>query len=127
MYDADFNLNTSTLRYLLDFVIGFERNTCYLKFSKVSTFRLQNKTFFRSSYIVYKSQNVLQVHVGMEASKPTKQDGNDTITVSHHPYILCHLATTYTNMLSLCLFVVGWVVVGVRCVLISMESGLCCG
>ena len=45
-----------------------------------------------------------QVYVGMEASKPTKLDGNDTTTLSHHPYmyILCHFATTCTNML--CVF-----------------------
>ena len=23
---------------------------------------------------------------------------NDTTTLSHHPYILCHFATTYTNI-----------------------------
>ena len=26
-------------------------------------------------------------------------DGNDTTTLSHHPYILCLFAATYTNML----------------------------
>ena len=25
--------------------------------------------------------------------------GNDTTTLSHHPYILCRFATTYTSML----------------------------
>ena len=29
----------------------------------------------------------------------TKLDGNDTTTLSHHHYFLCHFATTYTNML----------------------------
>ena len=33
-----------------------------------------------------------QAHVGMEPSKPAKQDGNNTTTLSHHPYILCHFA-----------------------------------
>ena len=45
---------------------------------------------------------------------------NDTTTLSHHPYILCHFATTHKY--GLCLLVVcreglwkavGWVVVGV--------------
>ena len=54
-----------------------------------------------------------QVHVGMEASKPTKLDGNDTTTLSHHPYILCHFATACTNMICVFFVVVGWVVVGV--------------
>ena len=45
-----------------------------------------------------------QVHVGMEPYKTTtKLDGNDTTTLSHHPYILCHFAAAYTNML--CVFV----------------------
>ena len=39
--------------------------------------------------------------IGME---PTKLDGNDTTTLSHHPYILCHFATTYTNMV--CMFLI---------------------
>ena len=30
--------------------------------------------------------------------KPTKLDGNDTTTLSRHPYILCHFAAAYTNM-----------------------------
>ena len=34
--------------------------------------------------------------------KSTKPDGNDTTTLSHHPYFLCHFATTYTNMLCVC-------------------------
>ena len=49
-----------------------------------------------------------------------KLDGNDTTTVSHRPYILCHFAATYTNMV--CMFVgcgglwkaVWWVVLGVH-------------
>ena len=43
-----------------------------------------------------------QAHVEMEASKTnqTIQMGiNDTTTLSHHPYILCHFAATYANML----------------------------
>ena len=31
-------------------------------------------------------------HVGMEPSKPAKQDGSDTTTHLHHPYIFCHFA-----------------------------------
>ena len=27
---------------------------------------------------------------------------NDTTTLSHHPYILCHFATTYTKMVCVC-------------------------
>ena len=54
--------------------------------------------------------------------KPTKLDGNDTTTISHHPYILCHFAK---NALCLLLVVcigglwkaVGWVVLGVECML----------
>ena len=41
------------------------------------------------------------MHVRMEASKPTKLDRNDTTTLSHHPYILRHFATTCINMLLL--------------------------
>ena len=45
---------------------------------------------------LYKSQKKFskwkQVHVGQKRSKPAKQDGNDTTTHSHHPYILCHFA-----------------------------------
>ena len=66
--------------------------------------------------------------------KPTKLDGNDTIyayssstpvtsttvsstpvsstVISHHPYILCHFATAYTNMLCVFLSCVQRVVVG---------------
>ena len=29
----------------------------------------------------------------MYTQKPAKQDGNDTTTLSHHLYILCHFAT----------------------------------
>ena len=42
-----------------------------------------------------------QAHVGME---PTKVDGNDTTTLSHHPYFLCHFAATYTIMV--CMFLI---------------------
>ena len=34
--------------------------------------------------------------------KTTKLDGNDTTTLSHHPYILCHFTTICTNMLCVC-------------------------
>ena len=37
---------------------------------------------------------------GWNPQKPAKQDGNDTITHSHHLYILCHFANY-----SLCLLV----------------------
>ena len=30
---------------------------------------------------------------------PQKADENDTTTLPYHPYILCHFAATYTNML----------------------------
>jgi len=46
----------------------------------------------------------------MEASKTTKLDGNDTTTLSHHPYILSILPLC---RLFLFFFVVWWVVVGV--------------
>ena len=38
------------------------------------------------------------MHVGMETSKTNQTTvyGNDTTTLSHHPYILCHFAATYT-------------------------------
>ena len=39
----------------------------------------------------------------MQGWNPKKLDGNDTTTLSHHPYILYHFAATYTNML--CVFV----------------------
>jgi len=56
---------------------------------------------------------------------------NDTTTLSHHPYILCHFATTYTNMVCVCCVwlwkAVGSVVVGVYCIFMCMESELCCG
>ena len=38
--------------------------------------------------------------------KPTELDGNDTTTLSHHPYILCHFAATYTNIFVSCVRVV---------------------
>ena len=36
---------------------------------------------------------------GWKPQKPTKLDGNDTTTLSHHPYILCRFATACTNMI----------------------------
>ena len=41
---------------------------------------------------VTKTFSELKVHIGMEHQEPTKLDGNDTTTISHHPYILCHFA-----------------------------------
>ena len=41
-----------------------------------------------------------KVHVAMEPSKTTKLHGNDTTTLSHHSYILCHLPTMHTTKLS---------------------------
>ena len=57
-----------------------------------------------------------KVHVGMEPQKPTKLDGNDTTTPSHHPYILCHLPPlTQVRFVFVCREglwkAVGWVVV----------------
>ena len=39
---------------------------------------------------------------GWKPQKSTKPDENDTKTLSHHPYVLYHFATTYTNMLCVC-------------------------
>ena len=61
-------------------------------FHKVASYFTSHKKFSEGK----------QVHVEMEASKPTKLDGNDTTTLSHHPYILCHFATGCTNMI--CVF-----------------------
>ena len=33
-----------------------------------------------------------QAHVVMDPSQPAKQDGNNIIALSQHPYILCHFA-----------------------------------
>ena len=57
---------------------------------------------------------------------------NDTTTLLRHPYILCHFAATYTNVLVACREglwkAVGSVVVGAHVVhLTCMESELCCG
>ena len=60
---------------------------------------------------------------GWKPQKPTKLDGNDTTTLSHHPYI-CHFAATYTNMLCVCQLRAEkgcgrqW---GVQCILVCME------
>ena len=39
---------------------------------------------------------------GWNPQKTSKLDGNDSTTLSHHTYILCHFAATYTNMLCVC-------------------------
>ena len=39
------------------------------------------------------------MHVGWNPKKPTELDGDDTTTLSYHPYILCLFAATYINML----------------------------
>ena len=53
----------------------------------------------------YKSQKVFWRKTSAcrdgSLKNPTKLDGNDT-TLSHHSYILCHFAATYTNMLCVC-------------------------
>ena len=53
----------------------------------------------RSSAPVYyceRKRKVKRGRPGNEArwnpQKPTKLDGNDTTTISHHPYIVCHFA-----------------------------------
>ena len=35
---------------------------------------------------------------GWNPQKPTKLDGNETITSTHHPYILCHFASQYLSL-----------------------------
>ena len=40
---------------------------------------------------------------GTLKNQPNYIDGNDSTTLSHHSYILCHFAAAYTNML--CVFV----------------------
>ena len=40
--------------------------------------------------------------LGWNPQKPAKQYGNDTTTLLHHPYILCHVPTTQTMKLSIC-------------------------
>ena len=66
----------------------------------------------------------------MEPLKTNQLDGNDTTTLSHHPYILCHLAAAYTNMI--CVSYVhkvmeGSVVGSAGSVCACMGSRLCCG
>ena len=50
----------------------------------------------------------------MEPSNPTKLDGNDTTTISHHPYILWCFANYVLCLLVVCIGglwkAVGWVV-----------------
>ena len=41
---------------------------------------------------------------GWKSQKPTKLDGNDTTTLSHHPYILYHFATMHLHKYALSLF-----------------------
>ena len=68
---------------------------------------------------------------GWNPQKPTKLDRNDTTTISHHPYILCHFANYALCLLVVCIGglwkAVGWVVLGVECMLMCMGSELCCG
>ena len=68
---------------------------------------------------------------GLNHQKATKLDGNDTITLSHHPYIFCHFADL--QKCSFCLIVVcsgglwkavGWVVLGVKCMLMCTGNEL---
>ena len=73
-----------------------------------------------------KSSERKQVHVGMEASKTNQTKMG--MTPQHFHTIptscaICHHLHKY----ALCFFVVGWVVVVVQCVLMCMESELCCG
>ena len=67
----------------------------------------------------------------MEPSKANQSNGNDTTILSHHPYILCHFASYALCLLVVCIGglwkAVGWVVLGVDCMLICMGSELCCG
>ena len=68
-----------------------------------------------------------QAHVGMERSKPTEQDGNNTTTHTHHPYILCHFANYVLCLLVVCIGglrkVVGRVLL---CVVHVDVHGVCC-
>ena len=67
----------------------------------------------------------------MEGWNPTKLDGNDTTTLSHHPYILCHFVNYALCLLVVCMGglwkPVGWVVLGEQCMLMCMGSRLSCG
>ena len=67
----------------------------------------------------------------MEPSKTNQTNGNDTTILSHHPYILCHFASYALCLLVVCIGglwkAVGWVVLGVDCMLICMGRELCCG
>ena len=49
-----------------------------------------------STWCVTSHKKFSRVHVGMETSKTNQSIGDDTTTLSHHPYILCHFAATYT-------------------------------
>ena len=51
------------------------------------------------TFLLYHTTNIKVFN----PKKPTELDGNDTTTLSHHPYILCLFAAAYTNML--CVFV----------------------
>ena len=51
-----------------------------------------------------------QVHAGMEPSKTRQQDGNNTTTLAHHPYILCHFALCWFVCIGGCWKALAWVV-----------------
>ena len=60
--------------------------------------------------------NEKKAHVGMEPSKSSKQDGNDTTT--HYPYSLYHFANYALCLLVVCIAGL-WKTVG-------LELGYCC-
>ena len=61
---------------------------------------------------------------GWNPQKPAKQDGNDTTTHSHHPYILYHFANYGLCLLVMCIGglweAVGRVLLVVECMLMCM-------
>ena len=63
----------------------------------------------------------------MKRSKPAEQDGNDTTTHSHYPYILCHFANYVLCLLVVCIAGL-WKVVGrvLLCVVHIDVHGVCC-
>ena len=68
---------------------------------------LNNKTKKRQEQVAKTFSELKQAHVGMDPKKPTKLDGNDTTTLSLHPYILCQsrcqLCTLQNSLYSLSL------------------------
>ena len=73
-------LNTMLLQRFLDYF-----SHCYKK--KSSIYKVTKKL-----------SEWKQAHVGIEPSKPTKLDGNDTTILSHNPYILWH----FVNWIQFC-------------------------